>query len=66
LAIALIWNQTGSLFPFEQSDTFYVTISPPFYEQFFKSPAGIITVIVIIIISIVIVTVLLRVRNKRK
>ncbi|WCM37851.1 hypothetical protein GO599_10555 [Sulfolobus islandicus] len=66
LAIALIWNQTGSLFPFEQSDTFYVTISPPFYEQFFKSPAGIITVIVIIIIIIVIVTVLLRVRNKRK
>jgi len=66
LAIALVWNQTGALFPFEQSDTFYVTISPPFYAQLFKSPEGFAVIIAVIIIIIIAIVIFLRVRHKRK
>ncbi|MEM3971336.1 MAG: hypothetical protein QXF96_01895 [Saccharolobus sp.] len=65
LAIALVWNQTGALFPFEQSDTFYVTISQPFYVKFFESPIGIAVVVIIVIIIIVAIVAFLRVRHKR-
>ncbi|TRN02453.1 hypothetical protein DJ527_03995 [Sulfolobus sp. F1] len=66
LAIALVWNQTGSLFPFEQADTFYVTISAPFYEHLFSSPVGYALIAIIIIVIIVVAIVFLRARNKRK
>ncbi|MEM0016104.1 MAG: hypothetical protein QXE59_03585, partial [Saccharolobus sp.] len=65
LAIALVWNQTGALFPFEQSDTFYVTISQPFYVKLFESPIGIALIVIIVIIIIVAIVVFLRVRHKR-
>ncbi|WP_338599403.1 hypothetical protein V6M85_09870 [Sulfolobus tengchongensis] len=66
LAIALVWNQTGALFPFEQSDTFYVTISPPLYVQIFKSPVDIAVIVAVIVVIIVAIVIMLRVRNKRK
>ncbi|AHC51474.1 hypothetical protein SUSAZ_05630 [Sulfolobus acidocaldarius SUSAZ] len=64
LAIAATWNQTGAIFPFEQSDTFYVTISQPFISQLFSSPL-IYVIIAIIIIVIIIVVVLARFRRKK-
>ncbi|WP_088899931.1 COG1361 S-layer family protein [Sulfolobus acidocaldarius] len=64
LAIAATWNQTGAIFPFEQSDTFYVSISQPFLSQLFSSPL-IYVIIAIIIVIIIIVVVLSRFRREK-
>ncbi|BBG24704.1 hypothetical protein IC006_2038 [Sulfuracidifex tepidarius] len=54
LSVALEWNQTGSLYPFVQSDTFNATVHEPFLSKLVSSNTLLILIFVIIIIVLII------------
>jgi hypothetical protein len=55
LATSLEWNQTGSIYPFVQSDTFNVTVSLPLLSKLTTGESLLILVLVIIVIILIIV-----------
>ncbi len=57
LAVALEWNQTGSLFPFVQSDTFNATVHQPLLSKLTSGDTLLILILIIIVIILIIVLV---------
>jgi hypothetical protein len=62
IVITIIWNQTGSIYPFMQNLIIYVPITLPLYVKFFTN---IIADISIAIVIIVIIVILLRFRKRK-
>ncbi|MCI2415626.1 MAG: hypothetical protein MPF33_10375 [Candidatus Aramenus sp.] len=68
MALALEWNQTGSLYPLVQAITTSVSVSPTLENQLLReSVAGIpVVAFIVIIVILVIVVIALAVRSARK
>lgn len=68
IPLTLVWNQTGSLYPFVQNDVFNVTISPTIYQQliskYFYNP--IIDLLALLVLVLIIVLIVVAVRTSRR
>ncbi|NON63396.1 COG1361 S-layer family protein, partial [Acidianus sp. RZ1] len=66
MSVTLVWNQTGSLIPFAQSDSFNVMVSPPLLSQIGKDFSNPITIIIIVVLAIIIIVLALVALRRRK
>ncbi|WP_221289205.1 COG1361 S-layer family protein [Stygiolobus caldivivus] len=77
MALTLVWNQTGSLFPFVQNDRFTVQVTPTSLDQLVnegitfqvgtsKYTVGWLYVIIVVIVIILIVVIAVRLATRRK
>ncbi|MCY0859322.1 MAG: S-layer protein [Sulfolobaceae archaeon] len=68
IPLTLVWNQTGSLYPFVQNDMFNVTVSPTIYQQFVSKYLSnpLIDAMAAIVIILLIVVIVVAVRASRR
>ncbi|AWR96594.2 hypothetical protein DFR86_02865 [Acidianus sulfidivorans JP7] len=69
VTLIMVWNQTGSLIPFEESQVANITLSQSIFTQFTKdlttNPLILLLVIIIIVLIIVVAVVAARSRGKK-
>ncbi|ARM75074.1 COG1361 S-layer family protein [Acidianus manzaensis] len=67
--LIMVWNQTGSLIPFEESQTVNITVSPSAISQFTSNitsnPLVLLLIIVVIVLIIAVIIIAVRARGKK-